>query len=110
MKRLCMAMATLVSAFACQGALSVKFNSAMEVERGGQVRSFANGAVWSDPEKRIYKMRPVLPEGGRTFGIEGNGSTVMHYFPQYGEGNWVRVSLAGDEQVTLIGYKASNIY
>lgn len=110
MKRLCMAMATLVSAFACQGALSVKFNSAMEVEIGGQVRSFANGAVWSDPEKRIYKMRPVLPEGGRTFGIEGNGSTVMHYFPQYGEGNWVRVSLAGDEQVTLIGYKASNIY
>ena len=104
------ALLALVSAFACQGALSVQFKSAMEVEIDGEVRSFANGAVWSDPEKRIYKMRPVLPEGGRTFGIEGNGTTVMHYFPQYGEGNWVRVSLSGDEQVTLTGYKVSNIY
>ena len=112
MVKSCFAVActTLATAISCQGALSVKFGSAMEVEIGGEVRSFANGAVWSDPEKRIYRMRPVLAAGERTFCVGGNASTPIHYFPQYGEGNWARVSLAGDEQVTLTGYKTSNIY
>lgn len=32
---------TLAAAFACHGALSVKFNSAMEVEIDGEVRTFS---------------------------------------------------------------------
>ena len=108
--RFATACAVLATACVGYGELSVKFNSAMEVEIDGEVRSFKNGSVWTDPEKGIYRMRPVLATGERTFGIEGNASTAMHYFPQYGEGNWVRVSLAGDEQVTLTGYKASKIY
>ena len=40
---------TLAAAFACHGALSVKFGSAMEVEIDGEVQTFANGAVWTTP-------------------------------------------------------------
>ncbi|MBO5940306.1 MAG: hypothetical protein J6R18_03810, partial [Kiritimatiellae bacterium] len=85
--RFATAFAVLAMAYAGYGALSVKFGSAMEVEIDGEVRSFASGDVWSDPEKRIYRMRPVLAAGERTFCVGGNASTAMHYFPQYGEGN-----------------------
>ena len=108
--------ATFVAVFACQGALSVKFGSAMEVEIDGEVQTFANGAVWTPPAKEpcIYRMRPVLAAGERTFSIKGDDATGSdggtYRFPQYGEGNWVRVALGGDSQVTLTGYKVSNIY
>ena len=96
----------LAAVFACQGALSVKFGSAMEVEIDGEVQTFANNAVWEPPAKApcIYRMRPVLASGQRTFSIKGDDATGSdggtYRFPQYGEGNWVRVALGGDSQAT----------
>ena len=91
---------TLAAAFACHGALSVKFGSAMEVEIDGEVRTFSSGSVWEPPAKVpcIYKMRPVLAAGERTFNIESTVAPQYNY-PQYGEGNWVRIALADNERM-----------
>ena len=106
------ASATLAAVFACQGELSVKFGSAMEVEIDGEVQTFANNAVWTTPTNVpcIYRMRPVLASGERTFDVETTGSAPNYFFPQYGEGNWVRVALAGNDQITLTGKKVSTVY
>ena len=110
--------ATLPSVAA--GTLTVQFGSAMEVEIDGVVQSFDKNATFAPTNiPCIYKMRPAnLAEGERTFAIEGTetirGSDVYRRFPQYGDGNWVRVGLdlypASDTTVTLTGYKTSNFY
>ena len=101
------------------GSLTVKFGSAMEVEIDGAVQSFAANATFTPVAiPCIYKMRPVLGDGERTFGIKGSedirGGDVLWRFPQYGDGNWVRVALnpypSSDTTVTLTGYKTSNFY
>lgn len=103
----------------CGGTLTVQFSSAMEVEIDGAVQSFAANATFMPTAiPCIYKMRPVLAEGERTFGIKGSedirGGDLLWRFPQYGDGNWVRVALnpypSSDTTVTLTGYKTSNFY
>jgi len=104
---------------AAGGTLTVKFNSAMEVEVDGVVRSFARFATFAPTAVPcIYKMRPKLTGGERTFAIGSDetirGSETLWRFPQYGDGNWVRVALnpypSSDMTVTLTGYKTSNFY
>ena len=118
--RLFCAAVALYAAVSCGGTLTVKFGSAMEVEIDGVVQSFDKNATFAPTNiPCIYKMRPAnLAEGERTFAIEGTetirGSDVYRRFPQYGDGNWVRVGLdlypASDTTVTLTGYKTSNFY
>ena len=104
---------------AAAGTLTVKFGSAMEVEIDGTVQSFAANATFMPTAiPCIYKMRPVLGDGERTFAIESTekirGNDVYRRFPQYGDDNWVRVALdpypSSDTTVTLTGYKTSNFY
>ena len=107
---------------AATGKLTVQFGSAMEVIEGGVTNTYAQNATFTPTAiPCIYMMRPANMAGGeRTFAIEGtetirSGSTdVYRWFPQYGEGNWVRIGLdpypASDTTVTLTGYKTSNFY
>ena len=102
------------------GTLTVKFGSAMEVEIDGAVQSFTKNATFTPTAiPCIYKMRPAnMAEGERTFGIGSDvkiSGTYNHWrFPQYGDGNWVRVALdpypESDNTVTLTGYKTSNFF
>ncbi len=121
MKRPCMTVFALAAAGAVTaGTLTVQFGSAMDVEVDGVVQTFAKNATFTPTAiPCIYRMRPAgLAEGERTFAVEGSeqvrGNDVYRRFPQYGEGNWVRVALdpypASDTTVTLTGYKTSNFY
>lgn len=105
--------------FACAGGtLTVKFNSAMEVEIDGEVRTFAvNDTFVPTAIPCIYRMSPVLAEGERTFAIYGNdyirGERNCR-FPLRGEGNWVRVALdpypVEDKTVELTAIKATGVF
>ena len=102
----------------CGGTLTVQFNSSMEVEIDGVVQSFAASDTFTPTAiPCVYRMRPILANGERTFGIKGSDevrSEPYWRFPQYGDGNWVRVALnpypSADTTVTLTGYKTSNFY
>ena len=122
MKRPCIVFlaATAVAATLNGGVTTVKFGSDMEVEVDGTVQTFAANATFTPTAiPCVYRMRPAgMAEGERTFAI-ASGETVrdndvLWRFPQYGEGNWVRVALnpypASDTTVTLTGYKTSNFY
>ena len=125
MKKVCVAaLAFSVACMASAGTLTVEFGSAMEVEFDGEVQKFAKGATFVPVAiPCLYRMRPVLAEGERTFAIEGseiirkNGGDSEDKcwrFPQYGEGNWVRVALdpypVNDTTVTLTAHKTSNFF
>ena len=109
-----------MAAFACEaGVLTVKFGTEMEVEIGGEVRKFAkNDTFVPTAIPCIYRMRPVLAEGERTFAIYGNDSIKGNErncrFPLLGEGNWVRVALdpypAEDRTVELDAIKATGVF
>lgn len=116
-----------MAAFACEaGVLTVKFGTEMEVEIGGELRKFAkNDTFVPTAIPCIYRMRPVLAEGERTFAIVGTdnirsrNSDVYHEhpncrFPLRSEGNWVRVALdpypTEDKTVELTACKTSNIF
>ncbi|MBQ2630374.1 MAG: hypothetical protein IJG13_11915, partial [Kiritimatiellae bacterium] len=102
--------ASLSAAFVCQGALSVKFGSAMEVEIDGEVQTFAKNSTFTPTAVPcLYKMRPAISPGESTFAVVGDDAAGPRY-PTYDDGNWVRVALSGDAQVTLTGYKVSNVY
>ena len=102
------------------GTLTVKFGSAMEVIEGGVTNTYAQNATFTPTAiPCIYMMRPAnMAEGERTFGIKGTedirAGDVFWRFPQYGDGNWVRVALdpypAEDTTVTLTGYKTPNFF
>ena len=112
-------MALAVACMASAGTLTVKFGSAMEVELNGEIRSFAKNDTFTPTAiPCLYRMRPVLADGERTFAIEGSetirGDDKYWRFPQYGESNWVRVALdpypVDDTIVTLTGHKTSNFF
>ena len=121
MKKFCIAALVLaVTGMVSARTLTVKFGSAMEVEIDGAVRKFAKGETF-DPTAIpcLYRMRPAnMSENERTFCIEGTefirGKDVYRRFPQYGEGNWVRVALdpypVDDTTVTLTARKTSNFF
>ena len=102
----------LAVAFVAEGATTVKFMTAMEVEIDGVVQSFASDATFNAPDgPHVYKMRPVLSAGERTFGIQGSEANDAWRYPLYGDGNWVRVALPDDGSVVkLYGRKATGIY
>ena len=117
--RVALGAAVIYAAEVSAGTLTVKFGSAMEVEIDGEIQSFAKNATFSPAAiPCIYKMRPAgLTDGQRTFAIAGTDqirSQNIYRFPQYGDGNWVRVALdpypAEDTTVTLTGYKATGIF
>lgn len=90
---------------------TIEFGSAMEVEGVG---TFAKGEfLFPEAEPCIYRMRPVLAAGERTFAIAGTDQIYgqNHYrFPVRGDGDWVRVALAGAENsYTLTAYKATDV-
>ena len=116
---------TVAAAFACAGGtLTVKFNSAMEVEIDGETRTFAAGETFKPTAiPCLYRMRPVLAEGERTFGIVGNDyirnddkavERLNCRFPLLDEGNWVRVALdpypVEDKTVELSAIKATGVF
>ena len=70
--------AIATAAFTCEGALSLKFKTAMQVEIDGVVQTFNANATYTPPSSPcFYKMRPVLAEGERTYGIKaGSLSTA----------------------------------
>ena len=74
MKKVCIvALAFSVACMASAGTLTVEFGSAMEVEFDGEVQKFAKGATFVPVAiPCLYRMRPVLAEGERTFAIEGS--------------------------------------
>lgn len=115
-----LSVAVATASTVASGAPKVKFGSAMEVEVDGVVRSFAANATFTPTAVPcVYRMRPAnLANGERTFAIKGTdvirGGDPCWRFPQYGDGNWVRVALdpyadAGTT-VTLTGYKTSNFF
>ena len=102
--------AIATAAFTCEGALSLKFKTAMQVEIDGVVQTFNANATYTPPSSPcFYKMRPVLAEGERTYGIKASDNGYCR-FPQYGEGNWVRMAIAGSSSVDVTAYKVSNVY
>ena len=121
MKKTCaMVMALAAAGAAAAGTLTVKFGSAMEVIEGGVTNTYAQNATFTPTAiPCIYMMRPAnMAEGERTFAIESDEKIYNNYnhwrFPQYGDGNWVRVALdpypAEDTTVTLTGRKTSNFF
>ncbi len=115
-----LSVAVATASTVASGAPKVKFGSAMEVEVDGVVRSFAaNDTFTPTAIPCVYRMRPAnLSDGERTFAIKGSeelrGGDPCWRFPQYGDGNWVRVALdpyadAGTT-VTLTGYKTSSFF
>ncbi len=113
MTKLKVMMLLLAAATAAFGATTtVKFGSAMDVEIDGVVHSFASDATFNAPDgPHVYKMRPVLSAGERTFGIQGSEANDAWRYPLYGDGNWVRVALPDDGSVVkLYGRKATGIY
>ena len=104
-----LASATLAAVFACDGATTVTFGSAMEVEINGEIRQFAQNETFNAPDgPYVYKMRPVLSEGQRTFAVKRDTAFI---YPVRGDGNWVRVSLPDDgSSVTLKGIKVKTVY
>ena len=116
---LCATVAT-IAVVANAGLLTVKFGSAMEVEINGETQSFdADDTFTPTAIPCVYKMRPAnIADGERTYAIKGSdnvqGSNPCWRFPQYGDGNWVRVALdpypASDTEVVLTAYKTSNFF
>lgn len=112
--------AATVAAVANAGLLTVKFGSDMEVEINGEAQLFeADDTFTPTAIPCVYKMRPAnLADGERTYAIKGSdcvfGSNPYWRFPQYGDGNWVRVALdpypASDTEVVLTAYKTSNFF
>ena len=99
----------LAAAITARGSTTVTFDSAMEVEVNGQVRSFAKDDTFdATAVPCIYRMRPVLAEGERTFGVKYND---VFLYPVFGEGNWVRVALPDDgSTVTVKGVKVKQVW
>jgi len=99
------------------GTLTVKFGSAMEVIEGGVTNTYAQNATFTPTAiPCIYMMRPAnMAEGERTFCIKGTdyaqSTNPCWRFPQYGEGNWVRVALdpVTNATITLTGYKVAEV-
>ncbi len=120
--RFALACTALAMAFVGKGETpvnTIKFGAAMEVIADGVTNSYAKNATLVVPAGlRVYKMRPAgLAEGQRTFCIAttgGNDYQSFCCFPQYGDGNWVRVALdpspVTNSWYTLTGYKVSNVY
>ena len=110
MKKLCITILAIVPvAFASCGALSVKFGSAMEVIEGGVTNTYAvNETFTPTAVPCVYKMRPALSAGERTYCIASSLGGGWCSFPRYGEDEWVRIALAGNDgdTITLTGYKA----
>ena len=104
----------LIAALACNGATTVKFGSAMEVEIDGVAVPYEKNATFVAPDGlHVYRMRPQLNAGERTYGIKGTEhSYTASRFPLHGESdNWVPVALPDDgSTVTLTGCKVSNTY
>ena len=104
------ALGVIAAAFTCEGALSLKFKTAMQVEIDGVVQQFKVNDTFVPPSSPcFYKMRPVLAEGERTYGIKASDNGYCR-FPMYGEGNWVRMAIAGSSSVDVTAYKVSNVY
>ena len=118
MKRPVIAIIALATALAAQGAFTVKFGVEMDVEIDGQVQTFAKDATFTPTTVPcICKMRPTAARNGRTYCIASQDSGESLYqsrcrFPQYGDGNWVRVALAGTNGavVKITGSAAGNVY
>ena len=113
MKRQVIAIIALATALAAQGAFTVKFGSEMDVEIDGEVQTFAKNAIFDHTAVPcVYKMRPTAARNGRTFCIASNRHESDCRFPQYGDGNWVRVALAGTNgaAITITGSAAGNVY
>ena len=104
-----MAGTTLAAVLACDGATTVTFGSAMEVEINGVVQSFAKDETFNAPDGPcIYRMRPVLSDGQRTFAVKRDSAYI---YPVRGDGNWVRVALPDDgSSVTLTGISVKAVY
>ena len=121
--RFALACTALTVAFVCNGETpvnTIKFGAAMEVIADGVTNSYAKNATLVVPAgHHLYKMRPAgLAEGQRTFCVAttsgGSDYQQFCYFPQYGDGNWVRVALdpypVTNSWYTMTGYKVSNVY
>ena len=100
----------IATASICYGGNTVTFGSAMEVEVNGAIQQFAQNATFNVPDGPcVYKMRPVLNAGERTYAIKGND--IVYRYPVRGDGNWVRVAFAdNDAAVTLTGIKVKAVY
>ena len=103
---------TMMTALACEGAFTIKFGSAMEVIEGGVTNFYAqNDTIVPTAVPCLYMMRMGgLAEGEKTYCV--NGSDNFSRFPMYGDGDWVRVAVAGDDEttVTLTGRKVKQTY